>query len=206
MSAPFSSEEQEKVREALIEAGKRHFAHYGIRKTTVDMLCTAANIAKGTFYRFYPSKEELFMDLIEEEEQEIHRSIERQLAEANSFEKVQEAIVETFRRTSRNGLLGLLIESGELALLARKLPEERLRTHREGDRDLSSAVIATLEQHGYPPKISADLIAAMLRGLFTVTFHREEVGSDIFPEAHAEMVRAVIRHAFHEGDYHAERR
>lgn len=202
MPAPFGPEEQANIRKDLLEAGRNSFSRFGIRKTTVDMLCREAGIAKGSFYRFFPSKEELFMELMEEEERKMREQLTEELRHTRSFAEAEDCIVHTYRRAGESGILGLLTESGELAALARKLPEERLRQHRDNDEELSVALIRIMEEAGFRTRLSADLISAMLRGLFTVTFHRKEVGSDIFPRAHGEMVRAVLRDAFDTGaDY-----
>src|SRR6266516_4384229 len=45
----------------LLEAAKEAFAKRGYGEVNVDDICRAARIAKGSFYRHYRSKEELFM-------------------------------------------------------------------------------------------------------------------------------------------------
>ncbi|HJP64885.1 MAG TPA: TetR family transcriptional regulator [Actinomycetota bacterium] len=44
----------------LLEAAKEAFARKGYDDTNVDEICRAARIAKGSFYRHYRSKEDLF--------------------------------------------------------------------------------------------------------------------------------------------------
>jgi len=45
----------------LLEAAKKAFARQGLAEVNVDDLARAARIAKGSFYRHYRSKEELFL-------------------------------------------------------------------------------------------------------------------------------------------------
>jgi len=45
----------------LLEAAKEAFAKRGYGEVNVDEICRAARIAKGSFYRHYHSKEELFL-------------------------------------------------------------------------------------------------------------------------------------------------
>ena len=45
----------------LLEAAKEAFAKRGYGEVNVDDICRAARIAKGSFYRHYHSKEELFL-------------------------------------------------------------------------------------------------------------------------------------------------
>ena len=59
---------------ALLEAARTAFIERGYDGTSVGEVCLAADIAKGTFYRYFSSKEEAFAGVV--------RSIGRELAEA----------------------------------------------------------------------------------------------------------------------------
>jgi AcrR family transcriptional regulator len=45
---------------ALVQAAVEVFTRSGYAEVTVDEICAAADLAKGSFYRYFPSKEELF--------------------------------------------------------------------------------------------------------------------------------------------------
>jgi len=47
--------------ERLLQAGLEAFCHHGHAEVTVDDVCRAADVAKGSFYRHFASKEELFL-------------------------------------------------------------------------------------------------------------------------------------------------
>ena len=49
----------------LLEAAKDAFARKGYEDANVDEICRAARMAKGSFYRHYPSKEDLFFAVAE---------------------------------------------------------------------------------------------------------------------------------------------
>lgn len=59
----FDEEEREEIREALVAAAEEHFLRVGPRKTTVEDLTDEAGIAKGSFYTFFDSKADLFMEV-----------------------------------------------------------------------------------------------------------------------------------------------
>lgn len=59
----FDYEERQEIREALIDAGEEYFLRVGPRKTTVKELTDEVGIAKGSFYNFFDSKSELFMEV-----------------------------------------------------------------------------------------------------------------------------------------------
>jgi len=67
MPRAFTEEERTRIRNSLIDAGRTCFLKYGIRKTTIDDLVTLAGIAKGSFYQFFKSKENLYLELFMQE-------------------------------------------------------------------------------------------------------------------------------------------
>lgn len=61
----FTREEQEMIRENLLQTGLTMSKSLGLQKMTVSKLTTACKIAKGSFYNFYESKEAFVISLIE---------------------------------------------------------------------------------------------------------------------------------------------
>jgi AcrR family transcriptional regulator len=54
------------TRRRLLEAGATHFARDGLERASVDAIAIDAGYAKGTFYNYFDSKEELFGEVIAE--------------------------------------------------------------------------------------------------------------------------------------------
>ncbi|CAB50369.1 TetR/AcrR family transcriptional regulator [Pyrococcus abyssi] len=51
------------TRDKLVKAAKRLFAEKGFYRTTVDDIVKAAGVAKGTFYLYFSSKEEIIKEV-----------------------------------------------------------------------------------------------------------------------------------------------
>lgn len=71
MATAFSDEEKKFIREKLKEAAYECLREYGVKKTTVDQIVQITGIAKGSFYKFYDSKEILFFTVLEEYQKSI---------------------------------------------------------------------------------------------------------------------------------------
>lgn len=56
----FTDYETEQLRKALLKETRHCAVTLGMKKTSVEQLTKAVGIAKGSFYRFYESKEMLF--------------------------------------------------------------------------------------------------------------------------------------------------
>lgn len=65
MPTAFTTEQQEEIRETLFHAGIRLSKEVGVQRMTVSKLAAAAEIAKGSFYSFFESKEAFILALCE---------------------------------------------------------------------------------------------------------------------------------------------
>jgi AcrR family transcriptional regulator len=88
----------------LLRAGVAAFTVHGFAEVTIDEVCREAELAKGSFYRYFPSKEHLFFAAA--------REVGAQAAQA-----FHEATAPRPRSRSRHGL----DEDGATAALARAL-------------------------------------------------------------------------------------
>jgi AcrR family transcriptional regulator len=61
---PLSRAEQDEIRSRLLAAGKTLFSRLGIAKTTVRDICAEAGVPPGSFYLFFPSKDELYAEIL----------------------------------------------------------------------------------------------------------------------------------------------
>ena len=69
----FTDYETEQLRKALLKETRHCAVTLGMKKTSVDQLTKAVGIAKGSFYKFYESKEMLFFAVLENIHSELYR-------------------------------------------------------------------------------------------------------------------------------------
>jgi len=55
----------------ILIAGSKLFAKYGFQKTTVNEIAREAGVAKGTMYKYFRSKEEIFSAIMRQENQRM---------------------------------------------------------------------------------------------------------------------------------------
>ncbi len=127
-------------RKKIIENASRIFSEKGYRGTTVDDVVQATGIAKGTFYLYFESKEELLIEVIKNLIEETLRRIDRKLREAGKrdciarIEAKGQELLELYLRNSEL-LYMLLGETVGNPRLAEQLREvyERLSERIEED-------------------------------------------------------------------------
>lgn len=192
----FSGDERERIREELREAGRELFGTYGLQKTTIEDLTEDVDIGTSTFYRFYDSKEELYVAVLEEAGEDVRRRMSE--AGVTETDDPQEA-VET--------LLTVVINEIEQNPLARRITvdpatRQRLQDHRsdgerkadhEADVQFIRAIVGPfLEEgrlHGEDPEIVAEAIAAIPY----LCLHREEISEDNYKQVLEFVVETFAR-------------
>lgn len=147
MPKSYTDQEKEYIIRRLKDEAMNCMSVYGIRRTTVDELVRRVRIPKGTFYLFYESKEQLLfealMEFHEKIEGQLLQRVERMSGREPDVESVTDMLMDFFRQADEAPVIRLM-SSGELEILARKLPREQLAAHFSEDAGMAEMVIARL--------------------------------------------------------------
>ena len=118
MPKTFTGKEKEIIRKTLITKGRELFSKYGLKKTSITELTNSAGIAQGTFYNFFESKEELYFEILEQEEANSAKYIENIVTTSSSArESIKKIITCTFDLFERNQFIRRIFESKDYDLM-----------------------------------------------------------------------------------------
>ena len=195
MPRAFSEHEKESIRAQLHERGGKLFEKQGIRKTSVDELAQAAGISKGAFYLFYESKEELLMEILEELETDFRtRIFDFSIPQKRNAHQL-------LARLFKNTLLmwdeyPLLKNFGknDYEYLARKLPSKRIQAHTRRDDEFVETFIKRIKREGIAVKVSPRIVSNLMKSLFFVGLHREDLGTVAYEESMEILADLVARY------------
>ena len=136
MPKAFDDSEKRAIRRAMMEAGLKHFERAGVRAARVDDICREVGIAKGSFYAFFASKEELFMAIVEAREERHRQEMFDFIAAAKGPLTTQlgRFFDLILNKIETDPVLQLLVLSNEIPYLARKLGPERFAKSQDDDR------------------------------------------------------------------------
>lgn len=177
MPRAFSEHEKEMIRAQLRERGKTLFERQGLRKTSVDELIEAVGISKGAFYLFYESKEELFLEILEELEADLRARIFdfSMHPQEDSRQLLARLLIDSLVTWDRYPLLKNFSRA-DYEYLSRKLPPERIQAHAHRDNEFVDEFIKRIKREGIPLKASPRLISNLMKSLFFISLHRDELG------------------------------
>ncbi len=195
MPKGFTEKEKLVIHDKLMEKGREFFMTHGVRKTNVEDLTRAAGISKGAFYAFFDSKEELFLEVIEQFEAEYRAGlynfpINQGQSPRQNFKKM---LHKAFSEWAVNPLFSKLDRS-EFAALMRKLPDEKVLAHALSDDVFVAQLIEKWAQQGI--KIEGDpvVVSGLMKALFFVSLHKEDLNQNAYPQTIELLIDLVTAH------------
>lgn len=154
------------TRERLFRAALRLFAERGYQETTVEAITEAADVGKGTFFNYFPTKEHVLATFGDERIAAIERAVEEARKQAGPVLPVL-----------KNLTIGLAGQSSESAALLRAiyaahascLPvRSQLQKRLRRARSLMAEMLDLAQKRG---EIRRNLPAADLARLIQLIFH-----------------------------------
>lgn len=188
----FTDHEKETIYETLLIKGKDLFTTYGLKKTSLDLIVDACGIAKGSFYKFFESKEELYFRILEREEAFRDTLLaELQSSPLPAREALRNMLKASFAHIAGNPFLLQLHQRDEYEMLIRKLPNKMLAEHIQKDNAAAIAWITDWQQKGRLIERSPEVIVGVIRSLVLLSLRQKEIGEDLADEVMDLLIEAT---------------
>lgn len=189
----FTEEQNETIRRNLIREARCCGVTVGMRKTSVEQLTEAVGISKGSFYKFFDSKELLFFAVLEDIHTECFAAAQKSLQENAAIDpasRTAAAILAACRWLSETKAFVFIENDAEFLL--HRLPEEVKTAHYHDDE---MHIRLLLEKYDLVPNRGISLAAATVRGLILTVPHKEQIGK-LYPQVLETLVYGACRELF----------
>jgi AcrR family transcriptional regulator len=175
-------------REQIVDAAVRLFAEEGYHGTAVGDICDALGVGKGVFYWYFPSKEALFSEVLQDSLLSLRRAQQTAIAEVGdpldrieqgirasiSFFRDDPSVLEVIRIAARYDEFTALVERGQQIVVA-----DTANHIKEG---MAKGAI----RHGDPELMAHGILGAILH--FVEVYLGSDAGSVERPELADEAV------------------
>lgn len=190
MAQPFSTQQRDAIREKLKESARKYAVSVGFKKTSLDMLTADAGISKSSFYKFYDSKELLFLDIAADWEAQVIAAVNKSLTKdvaAGLDDKHRSAntVYTAFTTIHALGICNFLCD--DLPELTRFIPEEDARTHYLSSAQGIFDMLRHAKIHFSQPD---EVVLAAIRILYLSIINIDRIGTDFFPALHLLVIGA----------------
>ncbi len=191
----FTPAERESIRATLLETGRRLFTTYGLKKTSLEELTQPAGIAKSSFYSFFDSKEELYLELLALEGPRIEQQIMQPFVSASAPRQAIADFLRTFIAELEHNPLTkrMLTNPEELQMVAQRVEPLHLeRKMRQGVLPIIG-VVQRWQAEGKLIAADPTVIGGVIRAVTMLTLHQEDIGPTIYPAVIDLIIDLVAR-------------
>jgi AcrR family transcriptional regulator len=153
-----------KTRAAIRDHALRLFRENGYQRTTVEQIAAAAEVSPSTFFRYFPTKEDVVLQ--DDMDTRMIEALERQPAGLSPLSAVRAAVRDAFASYTDADLDVI----GETSTLSMTVPEIRARATDEFTRTIGVIAEALAKRAGRPAddlavRTAAGAIVGVMMGL-----------------------------------------
>ena len=197
----YSETEKTDIKDNLKREANILMIERGIKKTTVDELVKRAGIPKGTFYLFYPSKEMLLFECIQDFHNEADKIISDGMEQIirkyksrtkgkrfsnECLDEITDVLMEAINITS-GSCLKIMLDPESMNLLISKLPEDVLKKH--GNYSKENIL---LEFFGIKDKEQIQAISGSFTLILLGLIYSPVLGDELAEKSTRLLVRGVV--------------
>ena len=200
MPRAFNDRERERIKEKLLAAGRAAINRAGVRQLAIDDVAREAGISKGSFYSFYPSREDFILSVLESWEAEYRGELVRGITEGGgSFRQRLERFflgaLEIFEREPGLARLGI----NEIRAITDRLPPERIAAHQAADNRVMEEAFGRWADDGLLPADVLEAFWGLVPALFSIAVHREDFARGTYRPAVKLIAEALALRLTHAG-------
>lgn len=171
-------------KEDILNCGKELFRAQGFKDTNVAEIAKMAGVATGTFYNYYPSKDQLFMDIYREENAKLKKSIMESInLDADPLHVMTEMMSLNLKGMTSNPILKEWYNRDVFNKIEQSFREENGLEQVDFLYDRFIEIVKKWQIEGIMRNdIDAEMIMAIFSALIHFETHKEEVGLKYFPQ------------------------
>jgi AcrR family transcriptional regulator len=205
MPRAFTELERTRIRGRLIDAGKSFINRAGTRFLVVDDIAREAGISKGSFYSFFPSREDFILSVFEAWEQEYRSSLLAEIIEGSGSpkERLERFFLEAFALFEREPGLARL-GMGEIVQLMEGLPPERLAAHQKADSQAMEAAIGAWVEKGIVSAEDVPALGGILVSFFAIAIQRKDYPQGSYEPAVRLIAEGLAMRLARQGEGHGQ--
>lgn len=168
----------------LFNCGKELFSRNGFKDTNISDITKIAEIGTGTFYNYYSSKEELFMEIYLEENEKLKKKIMKSVnMDQDPGSVVKQLMLLNLKGMKSNPILKEWYNK-EVSVKIEKYFREQKGLNRLDFmyRDFFEIIKKWQADGKIRNDIDSGMVMAIFTSIITIEIHKEEIGLQYFPE------------------------
>ncbi len=187
MPANFTEEQRQEIQGKLIAVGYDLIREMGLKKMKVSVIAERADIATGTFYHFFDSKEAYVRALLDEQDRKMQQILIPMLQESGriSLEQAIQWLRDSFR-TQNNILMEITVDDW-IWLKSHRIQNTLFNEKRDEQEARQFLTIVD----GIRPDLDIRIIINFFKTIYSMAENRDTFIADVF-ETNVDMIFECI--------------
>ncbi len=168
----------------IFNCGKELFSSKGFKNTNVSDITKMAGMGVGTFYNYYSSKEQLFMEIFLKENEKLKKSLQSIDIDMDPVKAILKTVSANYDGINSNPILREW-QNRELFGKLEKLFQEQGGMKSIAEL-MNSDTLELIKKWKAEGKVRNDLDDDLILAIFTaipfIDLHKEEIGLQYFPQ------------------------
>ncbi|EPR12298.1 TetR/AcrR family transcriptional regulator [Ruminiclostridium papyrosolvens] len=179
----------------IYACAKELFNNKGFKDTNISEITQKAGMAVGTFYKYYPSKEKLFMDIFLEENAKLKKQSLQSLDLTRSpLEVVGQMLALNAEGTNANPILKEWYNKSVFEKIEKLYREENGLGAVDFLYDGFLELVKEWQAQGKMRKdIDNKMIMMIFAAIINIDTHKEEIGLEYFPQLLEIMTNLIMK-------------
>lgn len=174
----------------LLEAARQVFSEKGYKKANISDIAKRAQMAVGSFYKYYDSKEAVFLEVYIRENEQVREEVMRRVDWQGEPQTVVEDLFEvTFKLITPNKIMAEWNNPGISQLLRSHYAQERGKESNSFHQFLVQTFTERLQQEAFPQ----DLIQEIMRVYDFIYFLDMQVSEADFP-GYSRVLETLVKY------------
>ncbi|MGM0640330.1 MAG: TetR/AcrR family transcriptional regulator [Thermotogota bacterium] len=179
-------------RENLIQSARDMFLNHGFKDVSVFEITKKSNMATGSFYNYFSSKEELFLIIFNEENNKLKKSIMNQINEdEDPFEVTKKIFYKFLEGVQSNKILSEMFNQNTFRKIEKKT-EFDFKENGEIAYSIFIPFIQKWQKKGIIKQKDPKYIIAFFDALLYVYINKMNIGKDFFPELLNDLIKFIF--------------
>jgi len=175
----------EDKKKVIFDSARKLFYKKGFKDTSVSQVAKAAGIGVGTFYNYYSSKEELFLEVFIAENITVKQNMFKQIQPEDDLVSISTKMMTQYVNTVNSNRI---ISEWYNKELFRKLERNFLKQNgmRSINEFMNNGIAGLVKKWKSEGKIRTDIdddmILAIFNSVIYIDMHKTEIGIQYFPK------------------------
>jgi AcrR family transcriptional regulator len=182
------------IEKRLIESAIKLFTDRGYKKTKVSDITKEADVGTGTFYNYFNTKDDIFLEIYLMRHDEMKKEMTKLISEDGEAINIIENVLRSFlKRMKEDPILRMFLNKDTHHKYRKGYDSKRKKDKFEYAYELFQPYFKKWQETGQiNPEVDLRILLTSFDSIFYVELYKEDIGKEYFPEVIDFIIEGIL--------------